>query len=307
MGREYPSDSIQKHFTCEEYAWVMALTLNRPDAAERVLRNELGILLAYQEKKRVEDSSFTVHKGGPLHNIGISLAMQNRGPESVTYILAAYMEDIFTCETLEVARNAPAYKFLNGFSQLRSIIENVTEHAVQLKERGNLPADPLQEIIPTIEGQPIDLRTLPEIIDNSLRGTQQNRIFIGGDYSLRVILNEIKQIILGLNNELEPIIVDECDEINALVNDERLKSFLILDQCERAIIDVSHPRGQYMEIEHVLSMLPEVQTDMLVVSQSESSVSSLLRICNPKIYSSMEELGEMIREWLLTNNGQEEI
>ena len=74
--------------------------------------------------------------------------------------------------------------------------------------------------------------------------------------------------------------------------------FLILDQCNRAIIDVSHPRGQYLEIEHILSMPQQDRINMKIISQNKSSVSGMLKSCEPQIYLTMDELKKMIREWL---------
>jgi hypothetical protein len=84
------------------------------------------------------------HKGAPLHNLGISILLQqdaNRIQEAYKNITLAYIEDLLDFDNIEQVLAAPAYQaLLSNPSFHKSLLELIEQKVEQCKSTKQIPS-----------------------------------------------------------------------------------------------------------------------------------------------------------------------
>lgn len=79
------------------------------EKAEKIFRKQYELLLEVQEEKGVR-----LHKGGPLHNWGLSLLFQGKTDDALRRLIFALVEDLISSEKKTDTDPAPASRVLRG-------------------------------------------------------------------------------------------------------------------------------------------------------------------------------------------------
>jgi hypothetical protein len=261
MPIDVPED-LRLTFSKLEAAAYIDLLLKRPRRAEKRYRGQLRILFDRQKRDRRR-----YHKGGPLHNLGISLLAQGRLEEGVKQILAAFIEDLISVG-LERARGAPAFKTLLEFGIAPESLERLADPLKTLIRERGAPAQP-DVLVRTEKGEILALELkfrppaqppLRERLLAQLPSIRARRVFVGGSYRNVALLRHIAQIVRELG--FEPIFVADYPE---KISDEESHeaSIELLRQCRHAIFEVSFPDGHMMEIERCHDLRKRIRVLLL--------------------------------------------
>jgi tetratricopeptide (TPR) repeat protein len=116
-----------------EYEAISLLRSGRYEEAETQYRELLGEFLEWEK-----EHSLRIHKGGPFHNLALSLLYQGKSKEALRFLLFAYIEDSLGSDSPGECDNLPASRVLRGLcgvgqDQLRKIDEIVFK--TRTKER----------------------------------------------------------------------------------------------------------------------------------------------------------------------------
>jgi len=115
--------------------------------AEKVFAMQYNLLLKRQDK---DDTR--IHKGGPAHNLGISLLSQGKSREGLWWLLMAFIEDVISEKQLFDSDNLPASRVLRGICGANpNDLDNLENYVFQLKS-GRSVLDPAEiyETEPTL-------------------------------------------------------------------------------------------------------------------------------------------------------------
>ncbi len=77
--------------------------------AEKIFQEQYSLLLKLQRQRGTR-----VHKGGPLHNIGIAQYFQGKIESATVLVIQAYIEDLLSASKPYDADNTPACRVLRG-------------------------------------------------------------------------------------------------------------------------------------------------------------------------------------------------
>lgn len=69
----------------------------------------------YQTLLEQQKSVGRVHKGMPLHNLGLSLYYQGQSKEAIKYFFCAYVEDVIRANGADTVEQGLASKIIRGF------------------------------------------------------------------------------------------------------------------------------------------------------------------------------------------------
>jgi len=247
----------------EAYSYLVAGDFSR---AERVYKQQYDIFKS-EEQRLSRDEKY--HKGGPLHNWGISLLLQKRILEGFQKISLAYIEDLLNFPTVENALEAPAYKTLRSYPLISNeFLERLRELATRRREQNRVPREP-EEImreyrregyadlpstftVERVRETPITIDQLKPLIEDQLekRGPKEKRVFVGGSYKNIALLRYIAYQIENFDDfkavlpiDLPKLSAETYDHLTHDVSIEYLKG------CSYAIFEVSVSNGHLMEIE----------------------------------------------------------
>ena len=250
--RSIPREILTDLLGYEKEAYVN-LRVGRYVKAEELLRRQLTMITEWQAK---EDRP--IHKGAPLHMIGICLLYQEKTDEALRFFLLAYIEDTLNVgfEFESEADLAPASLMLRrGFRIDVNFLKTIKKYVANLKResawsQARDPAKILNAVF--VRFRPPSLIALckskPKVVQKKpidpLPGTWHKRVFVGGDYDHLPILRVIQEAVIS--SGYEPIIPYDFMVPKALIHHHDL---MLLHCCRLGIFEVSYPAGQLMEIE----------------------------------------------------------
>lgn len=245
----------------EAYSYLVAGDFVR---AEQTYRQQYEILKE-EEQKLGQDEKY--HKGGPLHNWGISLLLQNKILEGFQKIALAYIEDLLNSPNINDALSAPAFKTLTSYPLISNdFLKSLEEITKKRRENNRVPRDP-EEIIAEYRREgfadlpasftvakrpPITIKQIIPAIEKQMDelGTKEKRVFIGGNYRNIAVLRHIKDIVERIDNFKAVLPIDlpslSSESQDHLIHDTSIE---YLNRCSCAIFEVSISNGHLMEIE----------------------------------------------------------
>lgn len=218
----------------------------------------------YAKVRLIEDEldrEFKFHKGGLLHNWGISLIRtqdQKRISSGIDKVVLAFIEDLYDFDHFDEAYSSPAYTFLKQFTQAIPLFNLIEEKIAEIIKSGTVIKDP-QEIynmaIPEfLEEKDSMSQTLEdarkkirEFVDSA--GEKRKRVFIGGAYKNIAVLKHIADTVEKFG--FIPIMACDCQELSEPPFDQHINetSILLLEECQHAIFEITFSNGHLMEIE----------------------------------------------------------
>jgi len=258
-----------------------------------------------------------IHKGTPLHMIGICYTAINQHNQALRYITLAYIED-----TLNVAFNHedeadrfPAAQMLRDFYGIRmSILSTIKEIANGLKETGEWakvfdPESVLNTLATRLTINPNALsdqliRPPPRVEPRQPLGFPQpweQRVFIGGNYQTHMpVIRHIESIVRSLG--YTPVVAFDVEIPREHTHHRTL---LLLHTCRYAIFEISSPAGQLMEIERTRDYENEVLLLYSGISPDAAPsplVSTMIQTVGLRTegYTNLPDIDPIIRDFLPT-------
>lgn len=252
-----------------------------------------------------------IHKGLPLHNLGIALFHLGKPDEAVNYILCAYIEDTLNVayDLEDDADRAPAAVVLRDIFYFRlRILREIKNKIQNIKEAGKWysarnPETILFEVAKSLGFDPQKLtrecRRLPTR-DKPLLGfpeSREQRVFIGTNYNQNpIIISIIKEAVF--KKGYKPVAAVDFGINKDTIHDDCL---VLLHTCRYAIFDITSPGGQLMELERV----HDYNIEVLLVRQTVDLalppiVSSMVSTLGYKIeyYSNPVQLSNKVQGFL---------
>ena len=303
--RSIPREILKEILEYEKEAYIN-LRVGRNEKAEELYHYELALIMEWQKK-----IDRPIHKGTPLHMIGISLIYQEKIDKALGFFVLAYIEDTLNAGVgLESEADlAPASLALRSAFQIDvNFLKTIKEYIVRLKRRGKWAQarDP-SEILTNILGIRLSLGGISKVkyefklkavrkqsIDH-LPGIWFKRVFLGGDYDHLPILREIQVAVMKL--EFEPIIPYDFEVPEKLIHHHDL---MLLHCCRLGIFEVSTPAGQLMEIERAKDYDIDTILFYTDIDGPPHSLSSMIQTAGYTMesYSSIPDLKEKVKKWL---------
>lgn len=299
--RSIPKNILPRILEIEKKAYVQ-LRIGKYPQAEQLFHEELEIIVKKQE---TEDRP--IHKGIPLHMIGLCLLYQEKIEASLEYFLLAYVEDTLNVgfELESEADLAPASLMLRTVFKINiQFLKKIKVFVSDLKRRGKWertrnPEEILGAVRPhkLISLAQVIPKIIPKTPIDPLPGTWDKRVFIGGDYDHLAILREIQAAVL--QSGFQPILPYDFLVPPNLIHHHDL----MLLHCSRlGIFEVSSPAGQLMEIERA----KDYDVDIILFYSDRDgpphSLSSMVSTAGYTMepYSDIPELTKKVRDWLAT-------
>lgn len=299
--------------------------------AERIFQEQLDMLSEAQSK---DDTRY--HKGGPLHNLGLTLLYENRIPEGSRFLFAAFVEDIVSFglrESLEY----PANRLLTelGFEpssqyELAKSVDTYRQEVIVLRDSlkvvhlvGNrlqvfnhhrdVPASLPPWIRPEAASSP------PTSVMNKVQkclarvgGAPDCRVFVGGAHRNIALLRYIAKTVKDKKSitgkcELTPILVNDLS-VKFSDNESYYASMELLHRCKSAIFEVSISNGHMMEIERCHRIQKSTGIEVLMAWQIRRRSKNVDRSIPSRMlitesfekypYKTLEELEKAINAFL---------
>ena len=245
--RSIPSEILGDVLQIEKQAYVN-LRIGKYEVAEKLFERELSLFMEWQEKIHRP-----IHKGSPLHMIGICLLLQDAPEKALEFFLLAYIEDTLNAgfEMESEADLAPASMMLrNAFQIDASFLKKIREYIARLKREGawGQAKDPRPILKAAVGTGHRPVRTIPKVVPKTpidpMPGTWDKRVFVGGDYDHLAVLRAIQEAVI--KSGFQPILPYDFwvppDKIHH-------HDLMLLHCCRLGIFEVSSPAGQLMEIE----------------------------------------------------------
>ena len=292
-----------------EVEGLIALYSGRYRDAEILFRRQYETFLAAQSEE-----GRPIHKGGPLHNLGLSILVQGpeRFEEGLRNILLAYIEDVLSSQYNEEdeADRAPAATFLRDIVQIRlRILAGIKSFVRGIKSRGlwSAQTDPSPILAESARAMGIEADNFrSQCAVREIRTRQmplgfpqpwESRVFVGGDYSTHgPIILEIREAVI--RKGYTPVIPFEVAIPPELI---RHHSLMLLHTCRFAIFEISSAAGQFMEIERAR----DYDTITLLVRSAidpslQPRVSNMITTAGFRIeyYRDMPELRQIVARFL---------
>jgi hypothetical protein len=256
-----------------------------------------------------------IHKGAPLHMVGICYAATNQHDQALRHITLAYIEDTLNVafDHEDEADRAPAAQMLRDFYGVRmEILRTIKQIANEAKKAGEWSNmfDPgtllhrLEERL-NIDGNTLTrqlVRAPPEIARRQPFGFPQpleQRVFIGGNYQTHMpVIRHIEGLVSSLG--YTPIVAFDVDIPREHTHHHTL---LLLHTCRHAIFEISSPAGQLMEIErtrdyedNVLLLYSRISPD----SAPSPLVSTMIQTVGARTegYANLSDIDRIVRDFL---------
>lgn len=280
-----------------------------PAAAELLAREEYALLLDAEKQQQRR-----LHKGHPLHNLGVILVYIGRADEARTYFHAAHAEDTRSVDPDDEGWGWLARQvLLDLYGERPSLIEKLGEMAEAS------PEDPLT-LARRFEGSYGPFK--------SYRGIRAGRrdesridsipadqlVFCAGSHSLPHHLTAMADGVRA--SGLEPVVVMEFKNpsgYDAAASSERArmdyeKSERLLSRCGLVVMDLSDPMGQTIELEkakqaNVPMFIGFVSNDPLGTMHGSSMYQGAAAVSGvkPRGFRNTDELRDEVRDWCLAN------
>lgn len=253
VDRSIPQ-SIEKKYSELTTKGIVAINVGNYEEAVGIFASQLSLLYEVQDKEKRP-----VHKGLPLHNMGLALFFLDNIQDALTNFLLAYIEDSLNAkyEYEDQAERAPAARILrDSFLFDAKILRAIKDYVLSLKKEGKWKEIldskvVLKEVTKKID---FDLNKLEVLCEDfpkkgkPLVGFPQprdKRVFIGTNYDKNpAVIPVIKQAVM--TKGYAPVIPAEYGIDPNNIHDETMT---LLHTCGHAIIDITNPAGQYMEVE----------------------------------------------------------
>jgi len=266
----------------EAYSYLVAGDFVR---AEQIYSKQYEIIKSEEQKLSPVQK---YHKGGPLHNWGISLLLQKKILEGFQKITLAYIEDLLNSSKPDDALNAPAYKALKSYPLITDeFLKQLKKLATTRREQGRVPRDPEEVInefkseghvelkatftVKRIEENPITINQLRPVIYEQLEkiGPKEKRVFVGGSYKNIAVLRYIAYQIVENINDFRAVLPIDLPKLSAgpydhLVHDLSME---YMKGCSYAIFEVSVSNGHLMEIERAVDIKKQGGLKVILVFQ----------------------------------------
>lgn len=296
--RSIPGEILGNVLQIEKDAYVK-LRIGKYEEAEGLFKRELSVFMEWQE-----EIHRPIHKGSPLHMIGICHLLQNTPEIALKFFLLAYIEDTLNAgfEMESEADLAPASMMLRNVFQIDpGYLRKIREYVARLKhegawERAKDPGPILKAAVGT--GHP-PVRIMPKVLPKTpidpLPGTWDKRVFVGGDYDHLAVLKAIQEAVI--ESGFQPILPYDC-----LVPPDKIHhhDLMLLHCCRLGIFEVSSPAGQLMEIERAKDY--DVQVILFYTDRDgpPHSLSTMVSTAGYTMdaYSDIPDLKQKVRKWL---------
>lgn len=253
----------------EAYSYLVAGDFSR---AEQVYKQQYDALRTEEERLSLGNK---YHKGGPLHNWGISLLLQNKVLDGFQRIALAYIEDLLDSATVDDALGAPAFRTLRSYSLISDeFLNRLKELATARRLQNRVPRDPEEVMtdyreaghtdlpssftLERLKGAPITIDQVRPLVEEQLKkiGPKEKRVFVGGSYKNIAVLRHIAyQIVEGID-EFKAVLPIDLPNLSAQPYDHLIHdlSMEYLRSCSFAIFEVSVSDGHLMEIERACDL-----------------------------------------------------
>lgn len=260
-NRDVPRD-IQEEARSIELSGLVALRGKEFSTARQLFQNQYD--LYFNAQSRV---GRPIHKGAPLHNLGLALLYLEDVDKSIYHFLLAYIEDTLNAnfDSEDEADRSPAARMLRDVFLLKlKILGKIKEASFKIKKDGlwNKARDPEKILNNVAKSLMVNIDELSGLcgripkIGKMVVGFPQPRelrVFIGTNYDVNIgVIPLVKEGIyrknLTANRSYVPI---AALDVFVPPNATHDISLLLLHTCWFAIIDVSHPGGQFVEIERI--------------------------------------------------------
>lgn len=268
-NREIPDQLREVHDKLASEGLV-AYYAQKYDEAEKLFAKLLQALIDAQKSE-----NRPIHKGLPLHNMGLAMFGQGKTADAINNILLAYIEDTLNTgyDFEDDADRTLAARMLRDvfYFNLR-ILREIKVIVAEIKKQGkwNDAREPKVILDEAARRLGFDTNKLLEQcqrkiekIGKSLMGfpePRERRVFIGTNYDANPGVIPILREAVIRKGYVPVVVADVAVEEDA-VHDT---SILLLHTCAYAIIDVTNPGGQFMEIERVR----DYGTKLLLVKQA---------------------------------------
>jgi len=269
-------------------------------------------LKSYKEDLRIRKEAETqqgraIHKGAPLHMIGLIKLLKGDSNAGTKYLLLAYVEDTLCTdfgEEDEADLGTAARMLRDTFRLKQCILREVKSISRQRKQASwaaqKNPESILNQAFRNLNFDESNLRqywqqdvAIREKTELSFPQPRELRVFVGGRYlKSDEDIKLIKRIVVTLG--YVPILAREVETPRKRTHEY---AAILLHTCKYAIFEITEPGGQYMEIERAT----DYDAEMLVVHRPGAQVSSMVRTLN-KVrvckYSTGSHLRKAIKEFL---------
>lgn len=303
-NREIP-DRIREEYNALVEKGITELRIGNYENAVGIFQKIYDLLLKTQKE---EDRP--IHKGLPLHNLGIALFYLKKLDEALYNILLAYVEDTLNVDYdfEDEADRAPAATALRDvfYFNLR-ILREIKTISSEIKKSGKWDKvrDPENILIEAAKRLKFDPKKLTKeckhlpTIGKPLIGFPQpreKRVFIGTNYDKNpAVIPVIKEAVVSKN--YIPIVAADYGINPDTTHDDCL---VLMHTCKYAIFDITSPGGQLMELERA----HDYKVEVLLVRQSMDPAN--LRIppmikslgYNVEGYRDYRDLRDIVRKFL---------
>lgn len=255
----------------------------RGDLPEALKHYEASLLLLYQAQEAEDKPK---HKGVPYHMIGLIKLGLGEIEEARNFFLCAYIEDLLHGHE-SIADEAPAAQVLKDYFHLPpDEILPIKELVTDKKQAGLLdeirdPNQILRELTPkgTVDLSAIFKISIPptKLEKKSLGFPKdwEKAVFVGGNYIFNMpTIIKIKDIVKNLG--YEPIIADEYKIPEKHIHHHCM---MLLHACKYAILEVTTPGGQLLEIERATDWIDK---DKILLICTNRSVDTVTRMVHTK-------------------------
>ena len=301
--RSIPREILNDVLGYEKEAYIN-LRVGNYEKAEELYRHELDMIMEWQ--KRIDRP---IHKGAPLHMIGICLLLREKTDDALESFILAYIEDTLNVgfELESEADLAPASMTLrNAFQIDISFLKVIKEYVAHLKSEGawgqaRNPRTILKDVLSKV--RPANLaalckakpKAIPKRPIDPLPGTWDKRVFIGGDYDHLSTLRDIQEAVIA--SGFEPIIPFYFMVPEKLIHHHDL---MLLHCCRLGIFEATLPAGQLMEIERAKDY--DVKTILFIADRDgpPHSLSMMIQTAGHTIelYKDTPDLKQKVKNWL---------
>jgi len=212
--------------------------------------------LIFETQKKV---NHPIHKGLPLHNLGISLFYLEKTDEALYNILCAYIEDTlnYPYEKEDNADRDPAAHVLRDifYFNLR-ILREIKNISAKIKEEGKWSKviDPKVILEKASKNLKFDINKLSKNCERTPKKgkplvgfpqPREKRVFIGTNYDKKPdAIYTIKQAVIDAG--FIPISAFDYGINPDTTHDDCL---VLLHTCKYAVFEITNPSGQLMELE----------------------------------------------------------
>lgn len=304
-SRDLPLDKETEVMSLEKQGFINYVTGDYKKALELYNKD----LRTRQELQQREGRG--IHKGAPLHMIGMINLLRGDSDASTRYLLLAYVEDTLSTDFGEEdeADLSSASRMLRDLFRLRQMILREIKSVSKARKQVDWSAQTDPEIILADAFRNLNFETrnlrqywqqevaIREKTELGFPQPRELRVFVGGKYGIESDpdLNLIKRIVVTLG--YVPILAKEVETPRDKTHEY---AAILLHTCKYAIFEMTRPGGQYMEIERAT----DYDMEILLVHKPGAQVSSMARtskgVKDVVQYSVEQELRKAIEGFLPT-------